>query len=185
MARIPLLTPESAANKAAEFLARTPVPLNLFRVLAHAETLLAPQMRLGGALLSEQSLSDRQRELLTLLTARLSTCDYEWSQHVPIALVVGVPQVVVDRIAALDLVSDFDDADRALLGFARQAIETAHADQGAFDRARRFLSERAIVEVLLTVGYYMTMCRVLNATQTDLEADPEAALKLFRGGPAS
>src|SRR5262249_14005346 len=90
MARIPYLDPAKASERVPETLAQLPAPLNVFRMMAHAETLFPHWVRLGGAILGRAKLSPRLRELVILRVARLSKCDYEWTQHVPIAKACGI-----------------------------------------------------------------------------------------------
>ena len=180
MPRLPLVDPATAAGEAGESLRSMPVRLNLFRVLAHAETCMVPQMRLGGAILSRQSLGDRERELLVLLVARLQGVAYEWAHHVPIALELGIGQAAIDALERLDLVGPFDARDRALLAFGRQVVEQARVDDEVFAQVRPVLTDRQIMEAILAIGFYMTMARVLNVTETDLDADTLGGLKLFQ-----
>jgi alkylhydroperoxidase family enzyme len=154
------------------------VKLNIFRMMAHAETCIAPQMRLGAAILAQQALGHRSRELLILLVAGLEQGTYEWRQHVAIALGLGVPQVQIDALERADLTASvFSDSERALLAFGRQVIEDVRVDDAVFVEARRHFSPREIVEAILTIGYYMTMTRLTEATQTDL--DPSAGMAVF------
>jgi alkylhydroperoxidase family enzyme len=178
MARLPLIDPETATGEVATALAATPVKLNIFRMMAHAETCIVPQMMLGAAILARQALGHRERELLILLIAGLERGAYEWRQHVAIALGVGVPQVQIDALERADLTASvFSDSERALLAFGRQVIEDVHVDDAVFAEARRYFSPREIVEVTLAIGYYMTMTRLTEVTQTDL--DPSAGMAVF------
>jgi len=148
-------------------------------VLAQAEGCLIPLMSFGGSLLSSLTLPGRDRELLVLLVARLQSCEYEWVHHAPIAMELGAGAEAIAALEALDLVGPFDERDRAILEFGRQIVLTSDADDVAFDRAKRFLSDRELVEAVLTIGYYMTMCRVLKVARTAIDTDRSAALKLF------
>lgn len=178
MARLPLIDPETATGDAAAALAATPVKLNIFRMMAHAQTCILPQMMLGGAILAHQALGHRERELLILLIAHLEGGAYEWRQHVPIALGIGVPQAQIDALERTDLTASvFSDSERALLAFGRQVIEDVRVDDSVFAEARRHFSPREIVEAILAVGYYMTMTRLTEVTQTDL--DPAAGMSVF------
>ena len=179
MARIPQLSAETVRGRAGEWLRAMPIKLNLFGVLAQAEGCLAPLMGFGGSLLSNLVLPDRDRELLVLLVARLQSAEYEWTHHAPIAMALGLSVEAIAALNRLDLVEPFDERDRAILEFGRQVILTSDLDDIAFDQAKRFLSDRELIEAVLAIGYYMTMCRVLKVARTDIDADHSAALKLF------
>jgi len=178
MARLPLIDPETATGDVALAFAATPVKLNIFRMMAHAETTIVPQMMLGGAILAQQALGHKERELLILLVAKLEHGTYEWRQHLGIALGVGVPQVQIDSLERVELAASvFSDSERALLAFGREVIEDAHVGDGVFAEARRHFSPREIVEAILAIGYYMTMTRLTEVTQTDLDAS--AGMSVF------
>ncbi|MEV1238580.1 carboxymuconolactone decarboxylase family protein [Nonomuraea sp. NPDC050022] len=183
MARLTLIHPDDATGDAAKVLAALPVKLNIFRMLAHAESCVLPQVRLGTAILSSLDLGHRRRELLILLVARIEGGTYEWRQHVPIALGVGVPQAQIDAIEQGNLADNafddevFDNAERALLAFGKQVIEDVRVEDSVFTEVRRHFSEREIVEAILAIGFYMTMARLTEVTQTDL--DPASGMTVF------
>jgi hypothetical protein len=90
MARLPLIDPDTTVGDMRASFDRMAVKLNLFKMLAHAETNFLPALRLGNAILHKQKLSHVDRELLILQVAQLDGGAYEWRQHVPIALGLGV-----------------------------------------------------------------------------------------------
>ena len=81
---IPRKRPEALRN-----LLRELPPLNIIRTVALAENHAEPFLRFGTSVLTEQQLSAHLRELAILRVARLSGAEYEWVQHVPIALDAG------------------------------------------------------------------------------------------------
>jgi alkylhydroperoxidase family enzyme len=171
MARLPLLTADNAGEEAKNILAALPAKLNIFRMMAHADSCFSPQLQLGAAILTRQDLSHRDREFLILLVARLERGDYEWHQHCPIALGVGITQAQIDALEKLELNSEiFSEKERALLAFGRQVTENVRADSDAFTATKLYFSDREVVEAILTVGFYMTMARLTEATETDLDA---------------
>src|SRR5881227_4216823 len=97
MARVPYPDPAALSERNQQVLANLP-PLNVFRMLAHAETAFRPYLRFGGALLADLQLGPVPRELAILQTARVFEADYEWIQHVAIGRAVGVTD---EQIAAL------------------------------------------------------------------------------------
>lgn len=171
MARLSLVDPQKTEGEVAKAFASMPGQLNIFRMMAHAETCMIPQMRLGGAILAKQDLGHVQRELLILLVARIEGGEYEWRQHVPIAEGVGVSKEKIAAVEAIELSAPcFDAAEKALLAFGRQVIENVRVDEGVFFKMKEHFSEREIVEAILAIGFYMTMARLTEATQTDLDA---------------
>src|SRR6476660_9858775 len=71
VARLPLIDPETTSGDIRASFDRMPVKLNIFRVMAHAETNMIPAMRLGNSILHRQKLSAVNRELLILQVAQL------------------------------------------------------------------------------------------------------------------
>ncbi len=118
MARLPLIDPESTSGDVRASFDRMPVKLNIFRMLAHADTNFIPAMRLGNAILHKQKLSHVHRELLILQAAQREGGAYEWRQHVPIALGLGVTQAQIDAVERGDYTdASLGEAERALLAF--------------------------------------------------------------------
>src|SRR4051812_27868587 len=65
-------------------------PMNMLGVMAHHPALARAFFTFNGHALMATTLTERQRELLTLRTAALQSCGYEWTQHVFMARDVGL-----------------------------------------------------------------------------------------------
>jgi alkylhydroperoxidase family enzyme len=146
-------------------------PLNVFRMVANAETAFRPWLAFGGALLSSLELDARVRELAILRVARLSGAEYEWIQHVPIALAAGATE---DDIAAVDRDSVDDpslgDAARAALRFTTEVVNDVRASDEALAAVTEAgLSPREVVELLLVIGQYMMVARVAETAGIELD----------------
>jgi hypothetical protein len=63
MARIPYVEIDTAPPAAKDVLEKLPIKLNIFKMMAHAETNFRPLMRLGQSILTEQQLPAKLREL--------------------------------------------------------------------------------------------------------------------------
>ena len=181
MARLPLIDPETTTGDNRASFDRMTVKLNIFRMMAHAETNMIPAMRLGNSILHRQKLSAVNRELLILQVAQLEGGAYEWRQHVPIALGLGVTQPQIDALerGAFDD-GAFNAAERALLSFSREVVENVRVPDEVFARMRDHYTPQEIVEAILAIGFYMTMARLTEATETDLDA--AAGMALFDAG---
>jgi alkylhydroperoxidase family enzyme len=178
MARLPLIDTETLTGKLGEAMAALPVKLNIFRMLAHAETCAIPVMRLGGSILGRQQLGAISRELLILQAAKLERGEYEWVQHCPIALGVGVTQAQIDALDRQDFTADvFDAPTIALLAFGREVVLNVRVPPEVFAAAQQHFSSQEIVEAVITIGFYMMMARLTEATETDM--DPAAGMAVY------
>ncbi len=166
--------PEEVRNA----IAQAPVQLNIFKMMANAETCFVPFTRLGGAILGRQKLDAKLRELAILLAVKMEGGEYEWVQHVPIAISVGANQAQVDAISDGKLgAACFSDLERAVLRLTEQVVEKVKADEPVVKEAMKFLSPREVVELIMTIGFYMTAARITETTRTDL--DPPAGTKVI------
>jgi alkylhydroperoxidase family enzyme len=172
MARLPYVDPTTAPERVRETLAGLAVPLNIFYMMAHAETNLRSLLRLGGTILSKQQLSGRLRELAILRIASISPARYEWVQHVPIAKAAGITASQVKALEAGDVSTDcFDTRDRLVLRFTDEVVRDVRASDETFGLMTKQFPPREIVELTLAIGYYMLIARLLETTGVDLEAD--------------
>jgi alkylhydroperoxidase family enzyme len=176
--RIPPIDPAAALPKTREILDRLGVPLRIFRLMAQAETNFRPLLGLGTSILSEQTLSAAWRELAILRVARLSGADYEWTQHVPIAEAVGVSAAQIAALEQDDVTAAcFGDAERAVLRFTTQVARDVDCDDATFEALAAHLSHREIVELILAIGFYMMLARLMVVAQ--IEPDAPAGVKVL------
>jgi len=172
MARLPYVVPGDTVSPLREQLAVFGEnPLNIFRVLAHAETCFEPTVRLGGAILLQQQLDARLRELAILRVARLSDAPYEWTQHAVIAEGVGVPRPQIDALAADDVAAPcFDERERLVLRATTELVRDADVHDETYAALTAHLSHREVVELVLAVGFYMLMARLMRVSRIDMDA---------------
>jgi 4-carboxymuconolactone decarboxylase len=169
MPRIQPIDPAAATDDVREALDNLP-PLNIFRTLAHAETAFRPFLRFGGAVLGRMALDPVVRELVILQVAKEAEAEYEWIQHVAIGKAVGVTD---EQIAALESgdVGSLEPAGRAAVEFAAAVVRGPRVDDDLFERVRANFDEREIVELLLAIGDYLMLARVMNVLEVELD-DP-------------
>jgi alkylhydroperoxidase family enzyme len=171
VARLPYPDPDNSPEPVREALAALP-PLNIFRMLSHAETAFRPFLRFGGAILGQLKLDPRLRELAIIQVAADAKADYEWVQHVAIAAV---------EARRLDDPS-LGDGERAVLRFAGEVVAGPRVSDAAFASVRDQLSPQEIVELLLTVGNYLMLARVMTTLELELD-DPAGGQVLGSAGP--
>lgn len=174
MARLPLVDAENCPPKTRKALGNLP-PLKIFRTMAHAENSFAPLLQLGGSILSQQELDPKLREYAVLQGAKYTRGEYEWIQHVPIAIQCGATPEQMAALERDDLEADcFDETEQLLLAFNRQAMQKNHVDDELFARMRKSFSDREIVEILITLGYYSMLARMTEVLELEVDT-PDAA----------
>jgi 4-carboxymuconolactone decarboxylase len=168
--RLPYADPERLPEPAREALEAMPA-LGVFRMMANAETAFRPWLRWGGVLLSGLELDPVLRELAILRVARLTPhADYEWVQHAPIALSVGAAEEQVGALERDDIEADcFSDAERTVLRFTTEVVRDARASDATFESAKELLSARELIELMMVIGQYMMLARVMATTELDLD----------------
>jgi 4-carboxymuconolactone decarboxylase len=169
MARLPYVNPEEASAPVRKALEALPA-LNIFRMLAQADSAFVPYLRFGRALLTELQLDPELRELAILLVAARTDAEYEWVQHVGIAKAIGVDD---ERIAAVErgeLDAPCFDADaRVLLRFASEVLDRPRAEEETFKALSERFPAREIVELLLVIGSYQMLARAMTTLDIDLD----------------
>jgi 4-carboxymuconolactone decarboxylase len=160
MARIPYAP---SANPGSEH------PLNLFRMLAHSPPVLSGFARLGGALLQDAALDPRLREIAIVRIGHLAAASYEVDKHTAIARAVGVTEADLTALRSTEGRAALGDAARAVIELTDELFAGVRASDAALARVRQHLDDRQLVELVVTIGYYGLVCRVLET----LAVDPE------------
>lgn len=169
MARIPYIDPQGASPQVREALDALP-PLNIFRTLAHAQSAFVPYLGLAGALLAQLELDPKLRELAILLVAARSNAEYEWIQHIGISRALGIDDEQISAVERGELDAACLDPDaQTVLRFAAQVLERPRADNETFAALSDRFPPRQIVELLLVIGSYHMLARVMTTLKVDLD----------------
>lgn len=169
MPRISLRDPEDAPEPIGAILSST--PLSLLGVIAHAESAFDPWLRYSNTLLRRLELDPLLRELAILKVAHLSGSEYEWVQHVPIAESFGASPEQIEAIeAGDDQRAGSDQVQQAVLSFSREVILDGAASEGAVEDLLGRLGERQVVELLLVIGNYMGLARLIATVGLEAHA---------------
>lgn len=143
--------------------------INLLKALAHSPKIFRDWNRLGITLLLKGDLSHKLRELAILRVGDLARANYEWTKHVPIAMQAGASQEQIDALTNWADASCFDEQERAVLQYTDEVALNIRASEETFERIAAFLSQKEIVELTTTIGYYGMVSRTLEALQIELK----------------
>ena len=178
MSRVPYFDVETATGKHAEFLTKLNPTLNIYKMLANSEYGMKGFIRMGNALLYKCELEPSLRELAIIRVGRPSRAAYEVFQHERIGREVGVTE---DKIAALrDATIEaaaFTDNEKAVLRYADDVVRNVKASDKTLKAVQAFLTPGALVELTLTAGYYIMVCRFLESMGVDGEEGQAEWLK--------
>jgi 4-carboxymuconolactone decarboxylase len=167
--RIAYFDPDDGPDSIREAIEST--PLSLFRMVAHAQSAFEPWLRYSAALLRRLELDPLLRELAILQVAHLVASPYEWVQHVEIARAVGAND---EQIAAVEGDREDDPSlnaeQRLVLRFSREVILDGAANEQRVRELSAALDDRQVIELLLVLGNYMAIARLIATT--GLEPDP-------------
>ncbi len=134
-----------------------------FAVLLNSPELAGRVGHLGAYVRFEGKLSDEDRELAILTTARAFDCAYEWAAHAPIAREVGVREDAIDVVADSLSVEDLQARERVIVEYGRELFENHGVSDETFEAALEAFGESGITELTGTMGYYAMLACVLNA----------------------
>jgi alkylhydroperoxidase family enzyme len=168
MARIPYpdqdLVPETLRQ-----IARTRLPLNIYRMLMHAETAMPGYIDLGRRLLHDLALDPVLREMAILRVGFLSGSRYEIHQHAQIGRAVGMSEVLLAAVEEGPESEDLDEVETLVLRYTDEVVAHVKASDATFDSLRIALGNRRLAELTLVIGFYMMACRFLENFEIDIE----------------
>ncbi len=168
MARVPYLDVSEMPPSLQEVLGGRP-QLNIFRALANAPAAARGFLALGGALLRRGELDPKLRELVIIRVGILSGADYEVHQHKQVARVIGIAPSKVDALQGDPGSELFDPIERDVLRFSDAVLTGVKAPEELFAPVAAALSDAELVELLLVIGFYMMVSRLLENLEVEIE----------------
>jgi len=173
MARIPYADPDKPEHReaAAHIVASRKRLGHLHRMLLHSPPVAMGWIELYDAVRWKTVLPGKLRELAMCQVAAINDAQYEWAAHAPIALKEGATQAQLDALPDWAKSDAFDARERATLGLCDAMTKHVHVPSEVFAAARAALSERELVELVVTIAGYNCVSRVLEAFEIN-GADP-------------
>ena len=168
MALLPYLDDKDASPEIRDLLQR-PVVLNVLRMTANAQTIFKQRSRLSNALLNDIELDHKLREIAILRTAKDCHSVYEWTQHVPAAKHVGVTDEQIAAIENWKAAACFNELERLVLQFTDEVNANVKASRATLEALKKHLGPAEIVELILSIGFWGMVARLLETTEVDLE----------------
>jgi alkylhydroperoxidase family enzyme len=174
MTRLPLKSDEDLDDDTRSLftgmIARGSKVPDLYRLLANAPELLQAWTSLAWPLRNVNHVDRGLRELLIMRTAQLTGAEYEWKHHWSLALAAGVAAEKLDALANWKANDLFDADERAALGMTDAMVADSHVGVGAVHPVLDRFDKPAVIQLVLTVAFYICVGRFAGAL--DLTVEP-------------
>jgi 4-carboxymuconolactone decarboxylase len=155
--------------------------LNIFRTMVRAPDAFRAFSWWGGYVLSRNSLSPRDREIVILRIGYLCRSGYEWTQHHRIGLQSGLSAEEIERIKLGPGADGWSTAERALLAATDDLNRDHFISNATWAELTKHYSERQCMDLVFTAGQYTQVSMILNSFGVQLDPgqtlDPD--LKAF------
>ena len=174
MARILYSDPINASDRTREILDKNR-NANIFRMMAHSPSYFEQYCRLGGAIRHKGELDPVVRELAITRTGILCEAPYEVVAHKRIGKGVGVTD---EQNAALEnwkAATCFSDVQRAALAFTDEVVTMRSPTDATFNSVAAKLTPAALIELQLSIGFYIMTSKFLETFAVDLQAATEVS----------
>ena len=167
MARIEYYDRSKVSEKLGKIMDSLQPPLNVFRMVANSEPVARGFLKMGNALLDRGKLSPTLRELAILRVGWLSKASYEVYQHERIGRDVGLSEEKLRAVHRGADAAEFDPHEKAVLRFTDDVVKNVKASDATFKPVAEFLDREEIVELVLSIGFYMMVSRFLETLEVD------------------
>jgi 4-carboxymuconolactone decarboxylase len=144
---------------------------HVLNTFAHYPELTQPFLMFNRHILTTSTLPVRLRQIAILRVGWVRKSRYMWSSHLRTSLRRGL---VGEDFAPIKEGSDspyWNDLERLVLRATDQLIATSDLDDELWDALSVHFDRKQLLDFLFTVGCYMLMAIVLNATRIDREPD--------------
>ncbi len=168
MARIDYCDPAKASDRTREILSKNR-NANIFCMMAHSPRYLEQYCRLGRAIRSEGELDPVVRELAITRTGILCEAPYEVIAHKRIGKSVGVTDEQTAAREHWQSATCFNELQRAALAFADEVVQLQRPTDATFKAIASKLTPGALVELQLSIGFYIMTSKFLETFGIDLQ----------------
>ena len=168
MARVPYLDRADLAPEHQDLLDRN---INLFRALVHSPNAARAFGVVGHFIRFESKLDPRLREMAILQVGYLARSPYEYSHHVKIGRDFGVSDDDIRAIAdeTAGRATRLDPLSRNVLRAAREMTNGLAVSDATFAALSKDLDTERLTDLVVTIGFYTAVVRVLATMQIDVE----------------
>eukprot|EP01137_Pigoraptor_chileana_P006343 Opistho-2@50603 len=178
--RLPHIPPESMTDAQRHAVEQFRVlrggrdPFGPFPAMLHSPVLMPLVAAVGEYCRHGNTLGHRATELVILLVARHYDQCVEWAIHAPVAANAGIPNSVIDAIAASTplCADELSHDDFIVYDAASVLLHTKQLPDAQYKRVLDRFGEQGAVDLATTIGYYATLALIMNVAKTAPPSGP-------------
>jgi alkylhydroperoxidase family enzyme len=148
-------------------------PANIFTTLGRHPRLFRSWLRYSARLMPFGQLPRRDTELVILRVAWRCRSAYEWHQHVPIAMRVGLSPDQVAAVAGGSPPAGFTQRQRTLLAVSDELLAGRALSDATWSAVQAELGEREAIELCLLIGHYQGLASAIGGLGIQIEHGPK------------
>lgn len=166
----PVRYPDQYQN---EVLAKTPSrldgrPFNVFLTLVHHPRLLKRFNVLAGAF-QAGILDAADRELVILRVAARCGSQYEFEQHAPMGVEVGLVDKDIEYLRKGLICPEWDQRQQALIAFTDNLIDNDAVDDETWHAVPFYEDYPSMLELTCLIGFYRMAALVMNTARIEFD----------------
>lgn len=149
--------------------------INVFKMIANSTNAAPDVLALGRTMSVGSSLPPIEREIVILRVAHLTNAEYMAHEHHTVALRHGFSESKIASVALYPddrALADLDDFERQLIDFTDAVVRTGNAPDEPFNAMELHYDRSRLVELVMLIGFYMMVGRVMNTFALELEDGP-------------
>jgi 4-carboxymuconolactone decarboxylase len=142
---------------------------NIYATLARHSRLFTPRLIFGRYIQRGSTLPARDREILILRIAWLSSGEYEWAAHTTIGIQNGLAKEDIQRIAKGTQAREWIAFDSALVRATDELYRNFFISDQTWNNLAARYDTHQMMDLVMTVGGYQILAMALNSFGVQLE----------------
>ncbi|MEU7600643.1 carboxymuconolactone decarboxylase family protein [Streptomyces sp. NPDC040724] len=151
-----------------------PLP-NVTRAMLNSPHLALAVAQQGMTQFTALALPDDLRELVVLAVGYRNACDYVIAHHEPLARALGCTDLQLGSLRRGETPGEvFTSSQRQAIELAWRTVDPEAVRTGGPADPGTGFSDRELVEIVITAGYYQMICGFCAVVEVELESDADS-----------
>lgn len=149
--------------------------INIFRMIANSDNAGPGVLTLGRKMSVDSSLPTSEREVVILRVAEQIDCPYMKHEHSAVSRRHGLSDEWIGAVGHYptdSAIVQLNDFEQLLIRFVDDVVQNANANDELFDAMAEHYDRSMLVELVLLIGFYMMVGRVMNTFEIEFQDGP-------------